>query len=130
MLPWTGLATVGAIGVCLFTAFVVSRARKFHGVRAPATTGHPQFERRLRVQQNSLEQIVVFLPARWMAALVVGDLPAAGLGVVWIIGRILYARSYHADPATRAPGFIITLAASLLLLLATLFGIVRALLGA
>jgi glutathione S-transferase len=101
----------------------VGMGRVKYQVKAPAITGHPQFERLYRVQMNTLEQLILFLPAMlafswlgeqrsWPAAEI-----AAALGVVWIIGRGLYARSYVRDPEARGPGFLLSFLPSCALLL-------------
>jgi len=86
-------------------AMLVGRARGKYGVKAPAIAGHEVFERYFRVQQNTLELLVVFVPAVWLFGQYVNPTWAAGLGVVYLIGRVLYLRSYVADPAKRGPGF-------------------------
>jgi hypothetical protein len=93
------------------------RARGRLGVPAPATTGHPEFERYLRVQYNTIEQLVIFLPALFGFAHYVSPAGAAALGLVFIAGRALYARGYVRDPAKRGPGFGLTLLANAALLL-------------
>jgi len=101
-------------------------ARTRYGVKAPATTGHPVFERYFRVQQNTLEQLVIFVPAlllfAWMAENIgwPGDEIAAVPGVVFLIGRVLYARAYVKDPQTRGLGFMLSFIPSALLLCGTL----------
>jgi glutathione S-transferase len=104
----------------------VGMARVKYQVKAPAISGHPMFERAYRVQMNTLEQLILFLPAMlcfswlgeqrgWPAAEI-----AAVLGVVWIIGRGLYARAYVQNPEARGPGFMMTFLPSLILLLCSL----------
>ncbi len=94
----------------------------------------PEFERRLRVQHNTLEQLIAFIPAilafSWMAKSIgwAGDEIASGLGVIWLIGRLLYATSYVRDPASRAMGFLLTLLPTFILLLGTLVAILVSLL--
>jgi uncharacterized membrane protein YecN with MAPEG domain len=100
------------------------QARGKHGVPAPAMSGHPVFERWLRVQLNTVEQLVIFLPALWMFAFYVHVWTAAVLGLGFIVGRFLFARGYVEDPAKRGPGFIVTLASSMALLLGGLIGAV------
>ncbi|WP_375269907.1 MAPEG family protein, partial [Phenylobacterium sp.] len=85
-------------------------------VAAPAMTGDPILERHIRVQANTLEWLPVFLVGLWLFALYWNDLVAAALGVVWIVGRVLYALGYVADPAKRELGFVVqALAAAALL---------------
>jgi uncharacterized MAPEG superfamily protein len=97
------------------------------GIPAPATTGAPEFERRLRVQENTIEQLVIFVPALLLFASYVSEPIAAGLGLVFILGRALYARSYLLDPAKRGPGFGLTLLANAVLLAGGLIGAIVAL---
>ena len=87
-------------------------ARAKHGVAAPATTGHEVFERHFRVQMNTLEQLAIYLPSLWMFALYWNQLVAAGLGLVWIVGRVIYMQAYVAEPKGRSMGFMITFLAT------------------
>ena len=105
------------------------RARGRHGIKAPAVTGHPEFERLLRIQQNTLEQLVVFVPAIFLFALYVNAAAAALIGVVFIAGRGLYYHAYRADPATRGPGMLLSFFSNLALVLGAVFGVSAALLG-
>ena len=91
----------------LGTAFVVARARAHHGVKAPATTGHPAFERAFRVQMNTLESVLMFLPALWLATTYGAPLWAGLAGLVWVAGRVWYATAYLRDPARREGGFAV-----------------------
>ena len=84
----------------LYFTLRCGQARGRLGIPAPAMTGAPEFERRLRVQQNTVEQLVVFVPALILFARYVSEPVAAGLGLVFILGRALYARAYMLDPAT------------------------------
>ena len=97
------LVTCLALVLLLILSFAVGRAREKHGIAAPATTGHPQFERAYRVQMNTLEQFVAFLPSLWLFAFFVSPLWAAVLGLVWLIARVAYAVVYLRNPAARAP---------------------------
>jgi glutathione S-transferase len=118
--------TIIALIVYIATMAAVARARGRYKVVAPAVDGDPAFARIYRVQQNTLEQLVIFLPALWLFALTIGD-PWAGLiGLVWPIGRILYARAYYRDAEKRGPGFMLTAIPSIVLLLGAIVGIVRA----
>ena len=125
--PLTTLATVLAVIVYFALGMVVGKARATDGVAAPAMTGHVEFEKRSRVQINTLEQIVMFLPMLWLAVAVLGDLWTALAGLVWSVGRIIYARAYYADPAKRSLGFTLTLLPTLVLLVATIWGAMRGL---
>ena len=101
-------------------------ARGLYGVPAPAMTGHPIFERWARVQGNTVEQLVIFFPGLWMFSRYVNPEVAAGLGVVFLIGRALFARGYIADPAKRGPGFVLSYLANAVLVLGGLVGAILA----
>jgi glutathione S-transferase len=116
----TGLALLFYVA----TIFFVGQARGRYKIKAPATVGHPAFERAYRVQQNTVEQLVIFLPALWLFSFFVSPLWGAVIGVVWILGRILYALTYLRDAEKRGPGAMITMISGLLLLVGGLIGIV------
>jgi uncharacterized MAPEG superfamily protein len=103
--PLTAAITLGALTLLFVIGALVARARGQYGVKAPATTGHPMFERHYRVQMNTLENAVIFLPALWLCAFSTGDRWAAALGAVWLVGRIWYGFAYVADPRRRSGGF-------------------------
>jgi len=124
------LMTALALLFYFLISFNVGRMRVKHQIEAPATIGHPEFERAFRVQQNTLEQIVFFLPSLWLFTLTVSADWAAALGALWLVGRIIYAQSYYRDPTARHPGFLIGLAASLTLLTGAIIAIILALLRA
>ena len=126
-MAWTALATWAALVLYAVVGANVSRARVKYGVEAPAVQGQPAFERVFRVHQNTLEQLVLFVPALWLFGWFVSDHWAAALGVVWIVGRALYARSYYADAAKRGPGFGLAGLATVTLLIGAVIGIVLAL---
>lgn len=90
-------------------------------------TGEPEFERVLRVQQNTLEQLVLFLPALWLFSVYVSPVWGSGIGAAWILGRIAYAWGYYQAAEKRSPGFGISVLAVLTLLMGGLIGIVRSL---
>jgi uncharacterized MAPEG superfamily protein len=96
--------------------YLVAQARVRYGVQAPATSGHPEFDRRYRIQQNTLEQLLVFIPALWLFGWYGHALTAAGLGLLFIAGRFVYSESYATDPSTRTAGFAIGAVATLVLL--------------
>ena len=100
------------------------QARGRLGIAAPAITGNPEFERIFRVQQNTLEQLIIFVPAIWMFGIYADASVAAGLGLVFILGRFLYGRGYAVDPAKRGPGFGLTLLSNSVLLVGGLVGAV------
>lgn len=113
---WVAIVTIAAVLVYVWMGLRVAGARRKSGVAAPAMTGDPILERHIRVQANTLEWLPVFLVGLWLFALYWNDLVAAALGVVWIVGRVLYALGYVADPAKRELGFVVqALAAAALL---------------
>jgi uncharacterized membrane protein YecN with MAPEG domain len=118
------VAIVAALALLEYSVFVfrTGRARGQHGVPAPATTGHPAFERELRVQENTVEQLVIFLPALFLFARYANPAWAAALGLVFVVGRALYAWAYVADPARRGPGFLLTIVPNLILVIGALVG--------
>lgn len=104
-------------------ATLTGRARGTYDIKAPATTGHPVFERWYRVQMNTVEQLVIFLPAFFLFARYVSPAWAGWIGLVWIVGRALYARSYVADPETRGLGFALNFVPTAVLVLGALIGV-------
>jgi glutathione S-transferase len=123
----TALVAIVTVLVLLFyfwTALTVGRMRGKHKIDAPAMTGHPEFERAVRVQMNTLEWIVIFLPAMWLCAAYVNPMLAAALGVVWIVGRYMYMQGYLKDPKARSMGFMIQMGATAVALFGGLIGAV------
>ena len=98
----------------------VGRARGRFGVAAPATTGNEEFERYFRVQQNTQEQLIMFIPAIYATAYYGNPLYAAAAGVVFLVGRMLFFRSYVKDPATRTVGFLLSMLPSLGMVIASI----------
>ncbi len=125
--PLTTLAILVALLIYFGLGGVVGQARGKYNVPAPQSGGHPEFDKRNRVHINTLEQLVLFVPAIVFAAPVLGDPIAAMLGLLWSVGRLVYARSYYADPAKRSLGFMLTLLPTLILIIAAGWGAVRAL---
>ena len=110
-------------------AMAVGRARYRYGVKAPATAGNEDFERVYRVQMNTLELLAIFLPSLWAFAIFVSPMWAAGLGVVFIIGRLLFFTGYVKAAEKRSLGFGLSMFPTLFLLIGGLFGAARAMLG-
>ncbi|MBW7964549.1 MAPEG family protein [Bradyrhizobium sp. BR 10261] len=103
----TALVTLLALAFYFFTCINVSRSRTRTGVKVPATSGHPDFERAFRIQMNTLEWMPIFLPSLWLFAIYISDAIAAAIGAIWIIGRIAYFIGYSQAAAKRGPGFAI-----------------------
>ena len=125
---FTAVVTILAVLVLFWTMLRVGGMRSKHNIQAPATTGHPEFDRAYRVQMNTLEQFVIFLPLLWVADAYFHVLPylVGALGLVWIVGRVVYALAYMADPSKRGMGFTISILATAGLLILSLIGIVQA----
>ena len=124
--PLTALAACAALVVYIAVSFHVGRLRQSLAIKAPSMDGPEPFLRAVRVHMNTLEQLVPFLAGLAMFALFWGDRPAAVIGIVWPIGRVIYARAYLADPAKRGPGFMIAFVASMILLVGAAVGAFRA----
>jgi len=127
---FTALVMLLAVILYFWIGFRVGQARVRFGVKAPATTGNPDFERAFRIQMNTLEWMPIFLPAIWLAAIYVSDIGAALIGVVWIAGRVLYMRGYAEAAEKRETGFFVQATAAGLLWLAALIGVVASMLHA
>ncbi len=115
--------------LALFQFFVfaglVARARGKYGVKAPAVSGHEMFERAYRVQMNTLELLMLFLPALYIAARYWHPGYVAACGLVYVVGRVVYQQAYMADPGKRGLGFLLSIGPCLLLLIAGLVGAFR-----
>jgi uncharacterized MAPEG superfamily protein len=122
---YPALVTLLALLVYFWILVRAGAARGKHGIKAPAITGHPEFERKLRVQQNTLELLIMFIPSLWIFSLTIQVLVGAALGIVFIIGRIVYAVSYPADPAKRSLGFGLSIFPILIMMIGGLIGVVR-----
>ena len=116
------VVAVLAIFQFIFFSALVSRARTRHGVAAPAVVGHALFERAYRVQMNTLELLVAFLPALFLAGKYWSPPVVAAIGVVYMVGRLLYWRAYVQDPKSRGLGFGLSVLPVFSLLVAALAG--------
>lgn len=113
----------------MFFSMMVGKARVDGKVDAPAVSGNPHFERVFRVQQNTMEQLVVFIPAILLFANYWPELIGLILGIVFVIGRFLFYRSYVADPKTRTIGFLLTFFPNAILVIGALVGVILKLLA-
>jgi uncharacterized MAPEG superfamily protein len=123
---WPALITLCTIALLIWVAIGVGRARGLYGVAAPATTGHPEFERYFRVQMNTLENAVVFLPTLWLSTLYGAHAFLVHAGWIWVAGRVAYAIAYVRDPATRSAAFTVSMLALMVLLGDAGWGLARA----
>ena len=112
----------------LYFGVQVGGARGRTGVQAPAVTGDPEFERVYRAHQNTLEQLIIFIPALFATAYYANELYAAAAGVAFLIGRALYFRTYTKDAEKRGPGMLITAVANIALVAGGLIGALIAIL--
>ena len=122
------VAIVAALAVIEYVVLTIltALARARYEVEVPATVGHPIFERYFRVQQNTLEQLITFFPGLALFAYFVSPTWAAGIGVVFVIGRGLFAWGYVTDPPRRGPGFLVSWLSNIALILGGLIGAVLA----
>lgn len=114
------IVTLLSLLVYVWMILRIPGARRRTGIDAPAMTGDPELERHIRVQANTVEWLVIYLPALWLFAIYWNDLVAAALGVIWMIGRIVYALGYAADPKKRELGFMIQALATAVLVFGAL----------
>jgi len=115
-----GIVTLLALLTYVWMGLRVGAARRTSGIAAPAMTGDPLLERTIRAHYNTLEWLPIFLPSMWLFAIYWNDLVAAGLGVVWIIGRVVYQLGYSAAAEKREVGFLIQALATAVLLFGAL----------
>jgi glutathione S-transferase len=126
-MPYVAIVTVAALLQFFWFGWQVGVARGKYNIAAPAVSGNEAFERVFRVHVNTLEQLITFLPSLWIFAYFISPIWAAALGVVFIIGRAVYARTYVKDPNSRSPGFAMSAIPQLLLMLGILIWAVWAL---
>jgi hypothetical protein len=128
-MAYVDIVTALALLQFIVFGFKVGKARGRYGIKAPAVSGDPTFERYFRVQQNTLEQLIVFLPGLYLFSRYFSPLVAAALGVLYLIGREVYAATYVKDPAKRSAGYGLTFLPAVILLFGGLIGAVRQLIA-
>ena len=126
-MEYVAIVTALALLVYMYMAFQVGAGRGKYNVEAPAISGDPTWERLYRVQTNTVEQLVVFLPALWIFAYLGNPVWAAAIGSVFVIGRVIYMVTYVQDPARRTIGFLLGFLANVVLVIGVLVQAVRAL---
>lgn len=127
MIELPALVTLLTVLLLFGTMFVTGKARGRYDIKAPAISGHPGFERAYRVQMNTIENTVMFLPVLWLAATHgFGGLWAGVAGLVWLVGRSWYALAYLNDPTSRGGGFVVSMLGWAALVVMSGIGVVRA----
>lgn len=127
-MEYVAIVTSLALAQAFFFAIKAGQQRVKHGIHAPATSGHPEFERAYRVHQNTLEQLIIVIPSMWIFASYWRPEIAAGLGAMFIVGRFIYRGAYMGDPGKRTAGFGIGALATATLLIGSLVGAIMNLL--
>jgi glutathione S-transferase len=125
-MPYVAIVTALAILEFMWFSVLVSKARVKYAVVAPNTSGDEMFNRYYRVHMNTLEQLMVFLPALWVFASFVSPIWAAALGAVFVVGRAIYGATYIRDPKSRSLGFGLTMLPSLVMIVGILVWAIRA----
>lgn len=120
---YTPIVTLLAVAFYFFLATQVARARRRFGVKLPAMSGHPEFERIFRAHMNMLEWMPIFLVSLWLCATYLNDLVAAAAGLAWIVGRAVYFFGYRKSVEGRLPGFLIQVLACLVLFVGAAAGL-------
>ena len=118
------IITLAALLLYFLTAAAVMFARGKYGIKAPACTGNADFERLFRVQMNTQENLLLFLPALWLFSIYVSAYWSGVIGLVWLLGRVYYAVSYSRSASGRSPGFALALLAFAVLAIGASVGIV------
>lgn len=121
-MEWVAIVAGLALVEYAVFLFQCGRARGQYGIPAPSTVGDPAYERRFRIQMNTVEHLVIFFPGLVLFAVYVSEVGAAAVGLIFILGRALYARGYAEDPAKRGPGFGLTLLADAILVIGGITG--------
>ena len=127
--PLTVLALLFVLLIYVWTTITVGQARAKFGIQAPATTGNDTFERIFRAHQNTVEQLVLFVPLLAVLAMLWGDLAGAVYGAIWGVGRVLYTVGYGVEASKRSLGFMFSGALSMLVLLVCLITTLAHLMG-
>jgi glutathione S-transferase len=119
------VALVTLLLLCQYVVFMgmCGKARAKSGIQAPAVTGDETFERAYRVQMNTIEQLIIALPAMWVSAMYFKPMLAASLGLVFFVGRLMYRISYMKDPTGRGPGMIVGFLANIVLIGTGIWGV-------
>ncbi len=120
----TAWVTLASMVMYVWVFANVGAARKKFKVAPPCCEGPVEFQSVLRVQANTVEQMVLFYPALWMCAAFFSDMWAAIGGLIWVVGRIIYAVGYYQAPAKRSTGFLISSFGGVALMVCTIWGLI------
>ncbi|OED36608.1 hypothetical protein AB833_26525 [Chromatiales bacterium (ex Bugula neritina AB1)] len=123
------LVAILAVLQFFFFGAMTGQARRNSGLKAPAISGNEEFERMYRVQINTLEMLVAFLPALFIAGKYWSGTLIAGIGAIYLAGRIVYWRAYVTSPPTRGIGFFLSMLPTAALIVLALLGIIQTLIG-
>jgi len=121
-MEYTTIIIMLALSQYMFFITWVGAARGKYGIKAPACTGDENFERVFRIQQNTLEQLIIFIPAQLAFGWYVSPIWGPALGLIYIAGRFIYANGYINDPAKRGPGMLMTFITNGVLVLGAVIG--------
>ena len=122
---WPALITLAVLVLLFVVAWRVGQARVKYKIIAPAMTGHPAFERAARVQMNTIENVLLFLPALWLFAAFVSGVWSALLGVVWLGARTWYIVGYQRAATKRGPPFALSVLVIVILALGSAWGVLH-----
>ena len=125
-MKYTVLITIVALVYTFILSARVGARRLKLGIDAPAISGQAEFDIAFRIHMNTIEQLVLFIPMLWIAVTVVGDVWAAAIGAIWVIGRIIYATGYTAGVDKRGPGMLVTVLSTVALTVISFWGVVQA----
>ena len=123
-MEWIAIVTMLALIELAVFSLLVGNARTKYGIKAPATTGNETFERFYRVHYNTIEQLLLFVPGIWTFGYYISEAWAAGIGAVFLVGRIVYAVSYVRNPESRSAGMGLSILPCYVLVLGGLVGAV------
>lgn len=127
-MTFVALVTLLLIMQYLYFMAMVGKARGAAGIKAPAVTGDDNFERNYRIHLNTLEQLMITLPALWVCASFFNTTFAGTMGLVFLIGRFIYRAAYITDPDSRGKGMMIGFIANVGLVITALWGVLGAML--
>jgi glutathione S-transferase len=123
------IAVVLTVLLLIFVTWLVGRARRRFGIKAPATTGNENFERVFRMQMNTVESTVLFLPTLWLGSTYGSPLIAGIAGLVWVAARFWYALAYSEAANKRGMAYLVSSAAAAAAFAVGCWGLLRALIG-